>query len=85
MTIGGRPTRRARPKDPALEALNFTNLVHHYREELGQVSNGTLASEVLDKCDIKHLRDRGILTPGVKTKNSVVAWSVEVLMDRLKA
>ena len=71
----------------ALEVLSFTNMVHHYREELGQVRSGVPAHEVLEPRDRSILTKHGILTlDGYVHGGRVytVDWPVEVLMDRLK-
>jgi len=76
-------------EDRALEVLSFTNMIHFYREELVQVLNGALASEVLEPRDRSILRKLGILKlrGGGRERGSrvyFVDWSVEAIMNRLK-
>ena len=73
-----------------LEAVNFTNAIHQFREELEQVIEGTPVKDLISSSDRATLRKRGVLTCKrdplslVRAKTYYVPWTVRVLMERMK-
>ena len=70
---------RSPGEEPDISALNIINVIIYHREGLRRVLAGELPGDVFDARSRKTLKYYGILG-----KRMVVAWQVEVILDRLK-
>ena len=65
-----------------LEVLNYTNMLHFYREELREVDS-TGSDEILTETETRVLRKAGIIHL-FRGGGQAVSWLTRTLLDRLK-